>query len=167
MVLGIAEESDLGDKSVIFAPMKYFLLLLTLFTGALLPVQAILNTRLGRQTGGPLMGSLISFSVGLICLLILNLIVNANAVVNLKPGAIAPWYLWLGGFLGAIFVGYITWVNQQQGVALTFALVVSGQIFCSLVIDHFGLFGSAVSTISLQKIVGAILIILGIILIKK
>jgi len=147
--------------------MKYLLLVLTLFTGALLPVQAILNTRLGRQTGGPLMGSLLSFTVGLICLLLLNFVINASAVTNLKPASVGPWWLWLGGFLGAIFVGYITWVNQRQGVALTFALVVSGQIFCSLLIDHFGLFGSGISTINLPKIVGAILIILGIILIKK
>ena len=140
---------------------------LTLLTGALLPIQAILNTRLGKQTGGSLMGSLLSFIVGLICLLVLNLVTNTSAVVNLKPATVMPWYIWLGGFLGAIFVGYITWVNQQQGVALTFALVVSGQVFCSLVIDHFGLLGSAVRTITLEKIVGAVLIIAGIVLIKK
>ena len=147
--------------------MKYLLLVLTLFTGALLPVQAILNTRLGRQTGGPLMGSLLSFTVGLICLLLLNLVINTSAVTNLKPASVGPWWLWLGGFLGAIFVGYITWVNQQQGVALTFALVVSGQIFCSLFIDHFGLLGSAVRTITLEKVIGAVFIIIGIVLIKK
>jgi len=140
---------------------------LTLLTGALLPIQAILNTRLGKQTGGSLMGSLLSFIVGLICLLVLNLVTNTSAVVNLKPATVMPWYIWLGGFLGAIFVGYITWVNQQQGVALTFALVVSGQVFCSLVIDHFGLLGSAVRTITLEKILGAVLIIAGIVLIKK
>jgi len=147
--------------------MKYLLMFLTLLTGALLPIQAILNTRLGKQTGGSLMGSLLSFIVGLICLLVLNLVTNTSAVVNLKPATVMPWYIWLGGFLGAIFVGYITWVNQQQGVALTFALVVSGQVFCSLVIDHFGLLGSAVRTITLEKILGAVLIIAGIVLIKK
>ena len=147
--------------------MKYLLMFLTLLVGSLLPIQAILNTRMGKQTGGPLMGSLISFTVGLICLLALNLVTNASAVVNLKPAIVTPWYIWLGGFLGAIFVGYITWVNQQQGVALTFALVVSGQVFCSLVIDHFGLLGSAIRTITLEKIIGAVLIIVGIILIKK
>lgn len=113
------------------------------------------------------MGSLLSFTVGLICLLILNLATNPSAVINLKPADVTPWYVWLGGFLGAIFVGYITWINQQQGVALTFALVVSGQIFCSLLIDHFGLLGSAVRTITLEKIIGAVLIIIGIVLIKK
>jgi len=147
--------------------MKYLLMFLTLLTGALLPIQAILNTRLGKQTGGPLMGSLLSFIVGLICLLVLNLVTNTSAVVNLKPATVMPWYIWLGGFLGAIFVGYITWVNQQQGVALTFALVVRGQVFGSLGIDHFGLLGSAVRTITLEKILGAVLIIAGIVLIKK
>ena len=139
----------------------------TLIIGAMMPVQAILNTRLGRQIGGPLMGSLMSFLVGLICLFILNLASNYSAVAQLKPSSTGPWYIWLGGLLGAMFVGYITWVNQKQGMALTFALVVSGQIFISLLIDHFGLLGSAIRTITLEKIAGAALIIAGLILIKK
>ena len=147
--------------------MKYLLVLLTLFVGAMIPAQAVLNTRLGRQIGGPLMGSLMSFTVGIICLFALNLATNSSAVIQLKPTATGPWYLWLGGVLGAIFVGYITWVNQQQGVALTFALVVSGQIFMSLVIDQYGLFGSMIQPITLEKIIGAVLIIAGLILIKK
>jgi len=132
-----------------------------------MPVQALLNTRLGRQIGGPLMGSLMSFCVGLICLLLLNLATNYSAVVQLKPATTSHWYLWLGGVLGAIFVGYITWVNQRQGVALTFALVVSGQIFVSLLIDHYGWFGSAIRTLTTEKIIGAVLIIAGLLLIKK
>ena len=147
--------------------MKYLLMIATFFVGAIIPVQAILNTRLGKQTGGALMGALLSFLTGSICLLVLNFIVNGNAMLNLRQSASGPWYIWVGGVIGAIFVGYITWVNQQQGVALTFALVVSGQIFISLLIDQFGLFGSAVRTITLEKIIGAALIITGIILIKK
>ncbi|MEP7318252.1 MAG: DMT family transporter [Panacibacter sp.] len=147
--------------------MRYILMFLTLIVGAMIPVQAVLNTRLGRLTGGPLMGSLMSFTVGLICLFALNLATNSTAIIELKPTATGPWYLWLGGILGAIFVGYITWVNQQQGVALTFALVVSGQIFMSLIVDQYGLFGSMVQHITLEKIIGAALIIAGLVLIKK
>ena len=132
-----------------------------------MPVQAILNTRLGRQIGGPLMGSLMSFFVGIICLFVLNLSLNFSSVVQLKPSSTSPWYLWLGGLFGAIFVAYITWVNQKQGMALTFSLVVSGQILISLVIDHYGLLGSTIRTITLDKIIGALLIITGLVLIKK
>ena len=143
------------------------MMFLTLIIGALMPIQAILNTRLGRQIGGPLMGSLMSFFVGIICLFVLNLSLNYSSVVQLKPSSTSPWYIWLGGLLGAIFVGYITWVNQKQGMALTFGLVVSGQIFISLLIDHYGLLGSAIRTITLEKIIGALLIITGLVLIKK
>jgi len=140
---------------------------LTLIVGGLIPLQAVLNTRLGRQVGGSLMGSLMSFTVGIICLIVLNMATNPSAILQLKPMVVTPWYLWLGGLIGAVFVAYITWVNQQQGVALTFALVVSGQIFVSLLIDHYGLLGSALRTITLEKLIGAALIIAGLILIKK
>ncbi len=139
----------------------------TFVIGAILPVQAVLNTRLGKQTGGPLMSTLLSFVVGLICLVIINLFTNPAAIYHIKPLSVSPWYIWLGGILGAVFVACIIWVNQQQGVALTFALVVSGQIFLSLLIDHFGLFGSAIQPVSVQKILGAALVIAGVLLIKK
>ncbi len=147
--------------------MKFVWMIATLVIGAMMPVQAILNTKLGRQIGGPLMGALMSFFVGIVCLLILNLSLNSSAITQLKPSTTYPWYIWLGGVLGAIFVGYITWINPKQGVALTFALAVSGQIFASLVIDHYGLLGVAVRTITLEKFIGALLIIAGLILIKK
>lgn len=142
-------------------------MLITFIVGALIPVQAVLNARLGKQTGGPLMGSLLSFLTGLVCLIILNLITNANAIISLKPAATSPWYIWLGGIIGALFVGYITWVNQQQGLALTFALVVGGQIFMSLLMDNYGWFGSAMQNMTWEKFLGAAFIVIGVILIKR
>ena len=147
--------------------MRYILMLSTLFIGAILPVQAVLNTKLGKQTGGPMISSFLSFLVGLICLFIINLFANYTALSHMKLLSVSPWYVWMGGLLGAIFVSCIIFVNQQQGVALTFALVVAGQIFISLVIDHFGLFGSIVRPVSIPKIIGALLIIAGLVLIKK
>src|SRR6476661_8869165 len=144
--------------------MRY---IFTLFIGAILPVQAVLNTQLGKQTGGPLVSSLLSFLVGLICLFIINLVANYTAFSNMKLLSVSPWYVWMGGLLGAIYVSCIIFVNQQQGVALTFALVVAGQIFISLLIDHFGLLGSFVRPVSIPKIIGALLIVAGLVLIKK
>jgi len=147
--------------------MRYILMFSSLFIGAILPVQAVLNTKLGKQTGGPLISSLLSFLVGLICLFIINLFANYTAISHMKLLSVSHWYVWMGGLLGAIFVSCIIFVNQQQGVALTFALVVAGQIFISLLIDHFGLLGSVVRPMSIAKIIGAFLIIAGLVLIKK
>ena len=147
--------------------MRYILMFSSLFIGAILPVQAVLNTKLGKQTGGPLVSSLLSFLVGLICLFIINLFANYTALTHMKLLSVSPWYVWMGGLLGAIYVSCVIFVNQQQGVALTFALVVAGQIFISLLIDHFGLFGSIVRPLSIPKIIGALLIVAGLVLIKK
>ena len=147
--------------------MRYVLMLSTLLIGALLPVQAILNTKLGKQTGGPMISSMLSFLVGLIGLFIINVVTNYTAFSNMKLLSVSPWYYWIGGLLGAIYVSCIIFVNQQQGVALTFALAVAGQIFISLIIDHFGLLGSFVRPVSIPKIIGALLIIAGLFLIKK
>ena len=143
------------------------LMLSTLFIGALLPLQAVLNTKLGKQTGGPLISSMLSFLVGLIFLFAINLLVNYTALSNMKLLSVSPRYLWLGGLLGAIYVSCVIFINQQQGVALTFALAIAGQIFISLLIDHFGLLGAYVRPMSMSKIVGALLIIGGLFLIKK
>ena len=59
--------------------MKYLLMYVNFIVGAIIPVQAIVNARLGKQVGGALMGSLMSFFTGFVCLLILNLIINQNA----------------------------------------------------------------------------------------
>jgi len=147
--------------------MRYMLMLSTLFIGALLPLQAVLNTKLGKQTGGPLISSMLSFLVGLIFLFAINLLVNYTALSNMKLLSVSPRYLWLGGLLGAIYVSCVIFINQQQGVALTFALAIAGQIFISLLIDHFGLLGAYVRPMSMSKIVGALLIIGGLFLIKK
>jgi transporter family-2 protein len=147
--------------------MRYILIFSTFFIGALLPVQAILNTKLGKQTGGPLISSLLSFLVGLIGLFIINLVTNYTALSNMKLLSVSPWYVWIGGLLGAVYVSCVIFVNQQQGVALTFALAVAGQIFMSLFIDHFGLLGAYVRPVSLPKVIGSLLIIAGLILIKN
>lgn len=147
--------------------MKYVYLLLTLCAGSLLPVQAILNSRLGRQMGGSLVGVLMSFVVGTCCLLLANLVLNGPAMAALRPARTAPWYIWLGGFLGALFLGYITWVNQRQGMALTFILVVCGQILMALLLDHFGWLGNAQRGVTPVQLLGVALILGGIYLVKK
>jgi transporter family-2 protein len=147
--------------------MKYLYAFLTLLAGSILPVQAILNSRLGRQIGGSLMGVLMSFLVGSICLVVANSLINGSAMVTLKPGRTSPWYIWLGGVLGALFLGYITWVNQRQGVALTFIMVVCGQILTAMLIDHFGWLGTMQRSVTPQQLLGVLLILAGIFLVRK
>lgn len=147
--------------------MKHLYALLTLIAGGILPFQAILNSRLGRQTGGALIGVLLSFIVGAICLLIVNAFANGTALLALKPAKATPWYIWLGGLLGAVFLSYITWVNQRQGVGLTFVLVVCGQIITALLLDHYGWLGTTQRVITPVQVAGVALILIGVFLVRR
>jgi transporter family-2 protein len=53
------------------------------------------------------------------------------------------------------------------GVALTFSLIVAGQMLVALVIDHFGFLGVDGKPINLMRVLGATLITAGVILIRK
>ena len=55
----------------------------------------------------------------------------------------------------------------RLGVALTFSLIIAGQMLVTLVIDHFGLLGVPVKEVTLARIGGILLITAGVVLIRK
>ena len=54
----------------------------------------------------------------------------------------------------------------QLGAATFFALLVAGQMLCSLAFDHFGLLGMPVQPASLIRLAGAAFLILGVVMIR-
>ena len=69
--------------------------------------------------------------------------------------------------LGAFYVTSVIILVPKIGVALTFGLVVAGQLGLSLMLDHYGLLGLPVHAINWQRLVGVLLIIVGVVLIRK
>jgi transporter family-2 protein len=55
----------------------------------------------------------------------------------------------------------------RLGAALTFSLIVAGQIVISVWLDHIGFLGAAPHHINLPRILGVLLIIGGVILVRK
>ena len=55
----------------------------------------------------------------------------------------------------------------RLGVAMTFSLIVLGQMLITLVIDHFGLLGVPVQQVTLSRVAGILLVIGGVVLIRK
>ena len=68
--------------------------------GALLPLQALINARLGAQTQGPLYASFVSFLVG-ICVLGVLLLATRTPLAPGAPVASLPGWIWMGGVIGA------------------------------------------------------------------
>ncbi len=74
---------------------------------------------------------------------------------------------WTGRVLGAFYVASSVLLVPRLGVALTFSLIIAGQMLIILVIDHFGLLGIAIKEISLPRLLGVTLITIGVVLIRK
>jgi transporter family-2 protein len=111
------------------------------------------------------MTAFVSFAVGTIALLIFLIITG-----QFKLGFISaqsPWWIWTGGLLGTFFVAGIVILLPKLGVVLSFSLVLAGQMFAAILFDQFGWLGLAVKEISTGKIIGSVLLIIGVVLIRK
>ena len=76
-------------------------------------------------------------------------------------------YSLASGVLGAVIVGSIAVAASQGGVARALSLVIGAQLIFSLILDRLGLFGAGASEISLLKVAGVALILVGGILVVR
>ncbi len=138
---------------------------MALALGAVLPIQAAINARLAKTAGNPVMAAFVSFAVGTIALM-LFLIISGQFQFKFVSTQ-SPWWIWTGGLLGTFFVAGIVVLLPRLGVVLSFTLVLAGQMFVAILFDQFGWLGVAVKEISAGKIIGAILLVAGVLLIRK
>ncbi len=140
-------------------------MLLALAAGTVLPLQAGLNGQLRGHLGSPFAAALVSFSAG--TLLLLAILIAMRTPLPASPQSV-PWWLWVAG--GTLGVGYMIIsivLPPMLGVALTFGLIVAGQLSMSLALDHYGLLGFAQHAINPWRVLGAGLIVAGVVLIRK
>ena len=144
----------------------YFYLLLALVAGAMMPTQAAINSKLAGYVASPISAAFISFLVGTAGLFVYLLATGTslNSLVNIKD---APPVAWIGGLLGAFFVASTVILAPRIGVAMTFSLIVAGQMLITLVLDHFGFLGLPVKEISLPRVGGILLIVAGVAIIRR
>jgi transporter family-2 protein len=140
-------------------------MLMALALGAILPMQAAINARLAKTAGSPVMAAFISFAVGTLALMIF-LLITGQFQFRFNAGS-SPWWIWTGGLLGTFFVAGIVVLLPKLGVVLSFSLVLAGQMFAAIIFDQFGWLGVAVREISPGKIIGAVLLVVGVVLIRK
>ena len=145
---------------------NYFFVILAVLAGMAMPTQAVINSRLASSVDSPILAAFVSFAIGTAALFVYILVAgvplnNLFAVKNAPPVAL------LGGLLGAFFVSAMTSVMPRVGVALAFSLAIGGQMLVTLLIDHFGWLGVPEKPINLWRVLGAALITIGVILIRK
>ena len=145
---------------------NYFFILLAVAAGMMMPTQAAINNKFAASVDSPILAGFVSFAVGTVALFI-YILATGVPLGNLASAKNASAVAWTGGLLGAFYVTATISLVPRLGVALTFSLVIAGQMLITLVIDHFGLFGVSVKELNIQRFLGAILIMVGVILIRK
>lgn len=144
---------------------KIIWIVLVFIAGSLLPIQAGLNTRIGKEIQSPVWASLISFGVGLIAMSVYVLITKQKA--DFTGISAVPLSYWIAGALGAFYVTVIVLAFPKIGAALTFGLIVAGQLTISLLLDHFKILVQQQHPINIYRLIGLLLIISGVIIIRK
>lgn len=143
-----------------------FLIVIAALLGIVLPLQSGVNAQLRNEVGSPLLAALVSFTVGMVALLALNLAVRTPLPSGATVRAL-PWWYWIGGLLGATSVFSAILLAPRLGAATLVAAIICGQMVTSLILDHFGWAGYTVQPITLARLLGASLIIGGVILIQR
>lgn len=136
--------------------------------GMLIPIQTSVNSRLSLYTKSPFYTSLISFSVGTICLIILNIIINPEVFTIHFYNNQSFNNTWIvGGLLGVSFLTGNLLLLPKLGATLTVIATVAGQIIMGVIIDTFGLFGATIHDFNLIKAIGVLLLIIGIVIMNQ
>ncbi|MEJ2718262.1 MAG: DMT family transporter [Deltaproteobacteria bacterium] len=136
-----------------------------LLAGACGPTQAGINSQLNHWTGDSALTAFISFLVGTICLYVWVLMWRIPWP-EMKGVLSVPWWQWTGGLLGAYLVVMAIVLAPKLGATTMIALIVTGQMVTSLLLDHFGLVGYPVRELNISRVVGATLLVVGVLLIR-
>ncbi|MFW2390862.1 MAG: DMT family transporter [Alphaproteobacteria bacterium] len=140
--------------------------LVALVAGGMIALQAPINAEVATRLGHPISAATMSFVVGTIMLLALALLF-ARGSTNLGALQTMPLYMLLGGgLLGAIYVTVNLMLAPKIGIAAIMALGIAGQLFTALFLDRFGMFELTVRELSLGRVSGAILVLVGALMVR-
>lgn len=142
------------------------LTLIALVTGGLIALQAPINAEAASRLGHPLIAATMSFCVGTVALVLLTALLARHGS-NLGALKTMPLYMLLGGgLLGAIYVTVNLVLAPKIGVAAIMALGIAGQLFAALAIDRLGLFELIERGLSVGRVSGALLVLVGALMVR-
>jgi transporter family-2 protein len=145
--------------------MNYGPHLIAALVGAGLTVQVGMNATVRLAIGSPMLAAIVNFVIGLAGLAVVALASGARWT----PGAAAtvPAWAWFGGLLGAAYVASTTVLGPRLGAATLLALTLAGQMAAALAVDHYGVIGFPQSPLTASRLVGAALLVAGVLLIMR
>jgi len=145
---------------------RFVFFLLVALGGAGLTIQMAWNARLRTSTGSPVLTTLISICVSFLSLALLWAIGASNRGSIPAFNSLPKW-AWFGGVFAAYYLVASLIAIPKLGAAAVFSLVIGGQMVAALILDSTGAFGVAQISLSASRILGTVLLLIGVILIQR
>ena len=134
-----------------------------LLSGSLIPILGIINGRLGRTMEITLHAPVIASCICLLFCFLISLVLTQSLPDLGKVSEAKPLELFGGLILGFYLIS-ATIISPRIGVVNFIVFIVVAQIFTSVVIDHFGLFGATIRPVSMLRLLGVGLLIMGVVI---
>ena len=138
---------------------------LALGAGVSVATQQVLNGSLRTALGSPAWAGLVSYAGGLLTMII-AVIALGEGVPSLRIMAGVPWWAWSGGLFGGAFILLSILLLPSLGAATLLAFVIAGQVLAAVTLDHFGALGLTPHPVSTARLIGAALLIAGVVLMR-
>ena len=150
---------------------RLLLTAVAVLVGGVVPIQAVVNSRLGEWLGRTpeqkLTATWISFLGGTIGITVLLLFV-ARGLPRLQNSPLeAPPLLWTGGLYGVVFVSASIMLVPRIGVAATVGAMLCGQMINSVWFDHIAFLGTPRSSVTPMRIGGLVLMMVGLLMVSQ
>ena len=140
-------------------------LLITLAIGLLMPFQTAANSRLRGAVGPAYVSTLVSFSVSTLALLLVSLLAGIPILPTSQMLAEAPAWSWFVGIVAVVTITIAIHLFKEIGQLQALIIPMFSQLIFSLLVDHFGWFGAKVIPLGTNRIIGALLLIIGVTLV--
>ena len=130
-----------------------------LAAGLGIPILASLNAALGQFIGSPVVAVIVLLGVAFLSICLISLTTNNFPMRKLIE---APKHLFIAGFFVVFYMLSVTAIAPHFGIGNAIFFVLLGQLISAAFIDHFALFGSTGSALTLTRAIGLALMSLGV-----
>ena len=137
---------------------------LGVLVGVCTAIQTSVNGFMGGIAGSSLHAGEINLAVGAVLLLVAALVTSPRQLARRpEPG---PWWMWLGGLVGATFVISGATLAPLLGTATTVIAFNAGTIAAGQALEARGAFGARKNPLTATRLAGLVVIFLGVLAVR-
>lgn len=140
--------------------------LAAVLSGCLSAVVGAILASLGQVIGSAIQATTVLFAIATVVIIVYCCLGGSIVKTRKAFTTSAPWWIWMGGILGAVIVYGNAWLIPLIGVSAFMMALLIGQLLLSLLMERQGWLGAPKKHISWTQYAGIIIMLAGVFMIK-